>query len=66
MGEDSCVYIDEKGNKKKLYYINHPVFQPDSRQYYGDRDYERDTWDAMTNGMYGDYRGGDDFDIIGE
>ena len=63
MGEDSCVYIDEKGNKKKLYYINHPVFQPDSRQYYGDRNYERDTWDAMTDGMYGDYRGSDDFEF---
>ena len=66
MGEDSCAYIDEEGNKKKLYYINHPVFQPDSGQYYGDKNYERDTWDAMTDGMYGDYCGGDDFDIIGE
>ena len=65
MGEDSCIYTDENGNKMKLYYINHPAFQPDSRQYYGDRDYERDTWDAMTDGMYGDYRG-DDFDFIGE
>ena len=60
MGEDSCIYTDENGNKMKL-----SAFQPDSRQYYGDRDYERDTWDAMTDGMYGDYRG-DDFDFIGE
>lgn len=30
-------------------------------------DYGRDTWDAMTDGMYGDYPGGDiDYEFLGE
>lgn len=66
MGEDSCVYTDENGNKKKLYFINHPAFQPDPRQDYGDRYYDRDTWDAMTDGMCGDYNGRDDYEFVGE
>lgn len=34
--------------------------------YYDDTGYERDTWGAMTEGMYGDYSGGDvDYDILG-
>lgn len=29
-------------------------------------DLERDTWDAMTDGQYGDYPGGDiDYDVLG-
>ena len=32
-----------------------------------DYDYEKDTWDAMTDGMYGDYPGGDiDYEFLGE
>ena len=32
-----------------------------------DYDYEKDTWDAMTGGMYGDYPGGDiDYEFLGE
>lgn len=61
MGVDSCVYTNEKGIKKKLYFINHPLYQPDPRQDYGDHNYERDTWYAMTDGMEGDYPGDYDY-----
>lgn len=31
-----------------------------------DQDYDADTWDALTDGMYGDYPGGQpDYDAIG-
>ena len=40
-----------------------PKFIPDYRD---DKDYLRDSWDAMTDGMYGDYNGGDDFEFMGE
>ena len=33
---------------------------------YDDYDYMADTWDAMTDGMYGDYPGsGFDYEVLG-
>ena len=43
------------------------AFEDDySGQSYYDEDWERDTWDALTDGQYGDYPGGDiDYDVFG-
>jgi len=66
MGEDSCVYINDKGIKKKLYFVNHNLYQPDSGPIYGDN-YDRESWYAMTDGMYGDYPNTDtDYEFIGK
>ena len=38
----------------------------DSHYDYDDHDYGADTWDALTDGMYGDYPGpGVDYDFLG-
>ena len=40
---------------------------PDYSYMPDNEDYGRDTWDAMTDGMYGDYPGGDiDYEFLGE
>lgn len=65
--ENYYTYIDENGNTIKCDFKDHkllkPKFIPDYR---ADEDYWRDSWDAMTDGMYGDYNGGDDFEFMGE
>lgn len=65
--ENDYTYTDENGNTIKCAFKDHkllkPKFIPDYRD---DKDYLRDSWDAMTDGMYGDYNGGDDFEFMGE
>ena len=66
MREDSCVYIDDQGIRKKLYFVNQDFYQPNCRQYYGDN-YEEESWYAMTDGMYGDYPNVDtDYEFLGQ
>lgn len=66
MGEDFCVYIDEKGIRKKLYFINHELYQAKCGPIYGE-DYDRESWYAMTDGMHGDYPNTDtDFEFLGK
>lgn len=65
MREDFCTYVDEKGERKKLYFINYERCEPDYGNFTEDN-YERDSWYAMTDGMYGDYTNTDpDYDPIG-
>jgi len=55
-------------NDSALIEPKHQYYQDDYRENYRDDDfdYERETWDAMTDGMYGDYPGsGIDYDTIG-
>jgi len=66
LGEDSYVYKDETGLQKKLYFINHDLYQLNCKPHSDYENWERNTWDAMTDGMYGDYKGGDDFEFMGE
>ena len=66
LGEDSYVYKDETGLQKKLYFINHDLYQLNCKPHRDYENWERNTWDAMTDGMYGDYKGGDDFEFMGE
>lgn len=66
LGKDFCVYKDKYGTQKKLYFINHDLYQLNCKPYNDYDNYEHNTWDAMTDGMYGDYNGGDDFEFMGE
>ena len=55
-------------NDSALKEPKHRYYQEDYRNNYRDDDidYARETWDAMTDGMYGDYPGsGVDYDTIG-
>lgn len=56
--EDGNGHISKNGHV-----VDWKCYENDS---YNDTDYARDTWDAMTDGMYGDYHGGDvDYDGLG-
>ena len=60
--------IETLSNDSALIEPKHQYYQDDYRENYRDDDfdYERETWDAMTDGMYGDYPGsGIDYDTIG-
>ena len=64
--EECCLYSDNNERYKRLYFINHELYQPNINNF-GDNDYEKDTWNAMTDGMYGDYPNVDtDFEFMGE
>ena len=58
-------------NDKGYFFSNDYHFLPDEPDYdngdYGDHDYARDTWDAMTDGMYGDMPDGfeGDYSFLG-
>lgn len=57
---------DEGYLSKDGFYIDYVFKQREYDYNYERPDYARDTWDAMTDGMYGDYPGsGIDYDTIG-
>lgn len=48
-----------------MYYYDED-YDFDCREHFSSEDLERDTWDAMTDGQYGDYPGGSiDYDFLG-
>ena len=57
---------DEGYISKDGFYIDYVYKQRKYDYNYERTDYVRDTWEAMTDGMYGDYPGsGVDYDTIG-
>ena len=58
---DVTDYVETDTEKKNDRCLN------DDSGYYEDEDYNRNTWDAMTDGMYGDMPDGfdDDYDFLG-